>query len=73
MNGIEALKEHIIKDIETLPEIYLKELLDFADFLKSKCKNEGNEKPSWKAEFEPVTLKQGKTTTEMIREERERW
>ena len=73
MNSIETLKQHILNDIENLPEVYLKELLDFADFLKSKCENEGKEKkqPSWKAEFEPITLKSGKSTTEMIREERD--
>ena len=73
MDSIDTLKQHIIKDIEKLPEVYLKELLDFADFLKSKCENEGNDKkqPSWKTEFEPITLKSGKSTTEMIKEERD--
>ena len=73
MNSVDTLKQHIINDIEKLPEVYLKELLDFADFLKSKYENEGNKKnqPSWKTEFEPITLKPGKSATEMIREERD--
>ena len=73
MNSIETLKHHIVKDIEDLPEVYLKEILDFADFLKSKYENKGNDKKqlSWKTEFEPITIKSGKSTTEMIREERD--
>lgn len=69
MNNIETIKQHIIADIDKLPEVYLKELLDFADFLMSKYKNEEN--PKWKRKLERIKIKPGKDSSEYLREERD--
>ncbi len=40
---MEATKEVILKEIEKIPEPFLKEILDFIHFLKTKASKQGME------------------------------